>query len=321
MGGWSDFVANRCAPLLPKLTVLNRDALPLSILNLRASIKTAETLRIENDATSLLIHRLIAQRELFVLERQRMTLLGAEKELKEIQESPFWNGSYLLEGVIEKGGVTRDAISITARLVSPQRSSQTIAAKSDTGDLNQLVEQLTREVLLRLDKTTSAPAWNAAAEAKRYLEEARWATKAAAHQMAQAAIASAWALGERSFDAAQLRVSCYTQGAGNVVHYARFSSQVEVSGPIGAPQPNFLAPLATALENFAELTPLIGTNAKSRAWIDLGLNALDVAGAHLNCFWHHTNESAKAEVELERLRGAARQTERLLSGVETWDAP
>src|SRR5438128_427775 len=77
-------------PLLPKLTVLPKDALPISILNLRAAVNSAESAKLERELTVLLLNRLTHERELFVLERRQLDTLSTEKDLQR-DNSPFWN--------------------------------------------------------------------------------------------------------------------------------------------------------------------------------------------------------------------------------------
>jgi len=289
---WAGVVGKQFAGLLPKLNVLAQDAIPISILNLRSPLKTSEGVRLENEATALLIHRLIAQREIFVLERQRMALLGGEKELKDVQESPFWNGAYLLEGVVERGGATRDALTINTRLVAPGRPSQTVSGKSDASDLNALIDQLARDLISRLSKTTNIAPWNPAAEAKRYLQEAKWGGRWGNLELAQAAADSAWALGEHSLETALLRVNAYNWGSGTNAEALRY--------------------IATSLENFVALTPALGTNAEAREWRQSGLTALSSAIALLSRAWHNAQSMVAVPDEMERLRELARESERVL---------
>ena len=48
-----------------------------------------------------------------------MQLLAEEKELK-LDDSAFWNGSYLLEGVVDQNGYSKETITINARLTPPK---------------------------------------------------------------------------------------------------------------------------------------------------------------------------------------------------------
>ena len=311
-GQWAGMVGKQFAGLLPKLGVLKQDAVPLSVLNLRSPLQTSEGRRLETDATTLLINRLISQREIFVLERQRMTLLGAEKELKDMQESPFWNGAYLLEGVVERGGATREAINVNARLVAPGRPSLTVSGKSDTGDLNALVDQLARDLIARLGKSTNSAPWNPAAEAKRYLQEAKWGMRWGNVPLAQAAADAAWTLGEHSLETALIRVNSYVQASSPP---RSTGSRDGFNYPPGQASAASLTPIVTALENFALMTPALGTNAAaSHDWQQAGLGALQTAAGQLWNFWHVTNEAAQASETLARLRSEAREVERVFVG-------
>ena len=104
---------------LPKLALLPKDAIPISVVNLRSAVQSAEAQEAERQLKLLAIQRLSQERQFFVLERQRMQLLSEEKELK-ADESAFWNGSYLLEGVVDQNGYSKDTITINARLTPPK---------------------------------------------------------------------------------------------------------------------------------------------------------------------------------------------------------
>src|SRR4051812_30069369 len=99
------------APLKPKLDVLAKDAIPISILNLRSALQSAESREAERQLTLLAIERLSREPRLFVLERRRMQLLTAEKELNGLDDSAFWDGSYLLDGTLDNQGYSKDTIT------------------------------------------------------------------------------------------------------------------------------------------------------------------------------------------------------------------
>ena len=46
---------------------------------------------------------------------RKMQLLTEEKNLK-VDDSAFWNGSYLLEGVVDQNGYSKETITVNARL-------------------------------------------------------------------------------------------------------------------------------------------------------------------------------------------------------------
>lgn len=307
---WPGIAGKQFGRLLPKLTVLSRDAIPISILNLRSALKTSEGVRLENEATTVLIHRLIAQPEIFVLERQRMATLEAEKELKEAQDSPFWNGSYLLEGVIERGGATRDAASIQARLVSPAKSSETLVVKSDSGDLRAMVDGLARDVILRLARRASNVTWNPAAEGKRYLEEAKWGSRWQNHRLAQFAADSAWALGEQNLDAALIRVNSRAVFAPPL--WSSEGTFLYNVTPLTPPQTEGLDSFLSAMETYLTLTPALRGEANARPWIQAGEGLLADAAARLCHFWYFPQQATAAKSAIEQMRAQAREIERVL---------
>jgi TolB-like protein len=116
---WSPIFARHLDVFLPKLTVLVQDAIPISVVNLRSAVASGEAQETERQLKLLTIQRLSQERQLFVLERQKMQLLSEEKALK-VDDSAFWNGRYLLEGVVDQNGYTKDTVTINARLTPPK---------------------------------------------------------------------------------------------------------------------------------------------------------------------------------------------------------
>jgi hypothetical protein len=308
---WPKLVASQFTPLFPKLSVLVRDAVPLSILNLRAAVRSPEAEQLEKDLTLLLGTRLSRQPEVFVLERQRMAMLSAEKELKGMGESPFWNGSYLLEGVIDKDGYSRETLTVSLHLVAPDKSSTIIDVAGPRRDLPGIAESLVRQVLAKF-KTATAPSWDPQAEAASYLEEARWTMRWKLYEQAQWAADSAWALGRHDLETARLRVTSYYdhRDVGRVggIHAYAF-------------QPQQLDDMAGALEAFAATTPFLATNGPPAAWSEIGHAELALAAKHLWVNWAKPEAGPALEPRLARLRAAARLVERLLLGGEERPTP
>jgi Ca2+-binding EF-hand superfamily protein len=207
---WARWLANHFDPLFPKLGVLAKDALPISVVNLRSPLRTTEAQETELQLTALLVERLSREREIFVLERRRMELLSAEKELQSLKESAFWNGSYLLEGVVDRDGYTKERISLHGRLVPPNGSPPIELVVDGSRDQPaSVVEKLTTKILESLKRGSSMSVWNPEAEAGKYYEEARWALEWNILPQAKAAAESAWALGKHDVDCALVRVRAY----------------------------------------------------------------------------------------------------------------
>jgi len=161
LAGWSLWIVNHFNPLFPKLAVLLRDAVPLSVVNLRSAVRSSESEETERELTLLTIERLTRERELFVLERRRMELLSAEKELKGMDESKFWNGSYLLEGVVDRDGYSKNTVTLNASLTPPKGGTPIeIAVAGPRNELNDVVGKLTVAILASLRRNTTAPNGN-----------------------------------------------------------------------------------------------------------------------------------------------------------------
>ena len=206
---WAESVSTYLNSFLPKLTILVKDAIPISVVNLRSAVQSADSQETERQLKLLAIQRLSQERQLFVLERQRMQLLSEEKELK-TDESAFWNGSYLLEGIVDQNGYSKDVITINARLTPPKGGEPLLIEVSGSRtNLSEVVNQLAVKVNEALKVNSTVPEWNAADEAAQYFDEAKWALKWGVYSEAQAAADSAWALGRHDMDCAMVRVRSY----------------------------------------------------------------------------------------------------------------
>ena len=209
MTGWASLCAAHLNPFVPKLAVLLKDAIPLSVVNLRSAVQSGEAQETERQLKLLAIQRLSREPQLFVLERQKMQLLTEEKELK-LDDSAFWNGSYLLEGVVDQNGYSKDTITINARLTPPKGGTPVpIEVSGSRTNFMEVINQLAAKVNAALKVSSTVKEWNAADEAAQYLDEAKWAMKWAVYPEAQAASESAWALGKHDTDCAAVRVRAY----------------------------------------------------------------------------------------------------------------
>ncbi len=207
---WSAWMARRLNPLLPKLGVLQKDAIPISVVNLRSALRSREAEELERQLTLLTIERLSRERQVFVLERRQMQMLSAEKELKGLDESAFWNGSYLLEGIVDRDGFVRETVTLSARLAPPKRGLPVIIEVSGSRtNLSEVVNRLAARVTEGLKLGARDTPWNPDEEANQFFEEAKWALRWKITREAQAAAESAWALGKHNMDCALVRVQSY----------------------------------------------------------------------------------------------------------------
>ena len=78
VSAWAANIVGHLEPLLPKLGVLARDAIPLSVVNFHAGVRTAEAAALERQIFYLTVERLVREPRLFVLERRRMQALSVK---------------------------------------------------------------------------------------------------------------------------------------------------------------------------------------------------------------------------------------------------
>jgi Ca2+-binding EF-hand superfamily protein len=206
---WAGSVAPYLNSFLPKLALLPKDAIPLSVVNIRSAIQSADAPDAERQLKLLTIQRLSQERQFFVLERQQMQRLGEEKELR-AEESAFWNGSYLLEGVVDQNGYSKDVITINARLTPPKGGAPLVfEVNGSRTNYSDVINRLAAKVIELLGVNSTVQTWNAVDEAQQYYEEAKWALKWGVYAEAQAAADSAWALGRNDLACALVRVKSY----------------------------------------------------------------------------------------------------------------
>ncbi|HTV39601.1 MAG TPA: hypothetical protein VMF08_03425 [Candidatus Sulfotelmatobacter sp.] len=188
---WPKSAAAYLDSYLPKLSVSAGDAVAISIVNLRSAIQSRETAQTEHTLKMLVIERLSHEPRVFVLERQKLQLLAEEKDLK-ADTSAFWDGSYLLDGVVDQNGYSRDTITINARLTPPRGGQPLLFEVSGSRtNLAEVVNALAARVTGMLNIQSTATPWNAADEASSYFDEANWALKWEMYGEAQAASESA----------------------------------------------------------------------------------------------------------------------------------
>ncbi len=206
---WSASFTGHLDVFLPKLTVLIKDAIPLSVVNLRSAVNSSEAGETERQLKLLTIQRLSREPQFFVLERQKMQLLAEEKDLK-LDDSAFWNGSYLLEGVVDQNGYSKETITINARLTPPKGGTPLeFEVRGSRTNLAEVVNQLASKVNEALKVNSAIKGWNASDEAAQYFDEAQWALRWGVYSEAQAAADSAWALGKQDMDCANVRIKAY----------------------------------------------------------------------------------------------------------------
>lgn len=315
--GWSARVTKDAAPKLNKLAVSRAQATPISLLGLRMVVNAPDTLAVQQGLSRLFAHRLTQEPELFVLERQRIEQLGAEKPLSTEVETPFWSGSHLIDGTIEPDLNSPGVLTVRLQLASPGAAPVTLSATGARNNLAALTESLAGKVLTALRKTPSTQ-WQPEAEAQRFWEEASWARRWGQWRPAAAAMESAWALGLRGSNHAAFRMEvllgCVQPGG------LRWSPTADT--PALMRQPPDLANLEFTLraldalhDQLANRTP--GERAALPAWAAYGTAALGFAGRVLEDFYLAPEHRRDAGDGVELLRAQARSASAMLHSIPT----
>jgi hypothetical protein len=321
---WADLATKQFQPLLPKLAVLRKDAVPISILNLRAAVRSPVGVTQERELTTLLQHRLAQERDVFLLERRRMDLLLDEKFLAGLEDQTFWNGSYLLEGLIDKDGYQPATVTISGRLVPPDKQAATaIEISGPRTNLPIVVSELVNRILATLKKPALAAEWKSEAEAAQYEAEAQWAMKWGLWREAQSASEASWALGRQTKEVAELRVrawratgtslaTCIFERETGRVKFGRPFQLYQIDGRqmanfLSVPDPERFADLlrAAALyedgwQRFAADDPQLDPG-----WLGLGNSMLEDLSLWLRHYYFMTEARAGMAEQLVGARQAA----------------
>ena len=106
-----------------------------------------------------------------------MQQLSEEKELK-FDDSAFWNGSYLLVGVVDQNGYSKEIITVNATL-SPPKGGKPLLIKASGSRTNfaQVINELALRITDVLQVKSATKEWKADDEAAQYFDEAQWALK------------------------------------------------------------------------------------------------------------------------------------------------
>ncbi len=331
---WSPAFAKHLGLFLPKLTVLVKDAIPISVVNLRSAIQSADAVETERQLKLLTIQRLSREAQLFVLERQKIELLTEEKDLK-VDDSAFWNGSYLLDGVVDQNGYSKETITINVRLTPPKGGAPVqFEVNGPRTNLVEAVNQLAAKVDVALKLNSTVKEWNAADEAAQYFDEAKWAMRWEIYPEAEMAAESAWALGRRNSETATLRIRAYSQSVPlqppistrepeNVFH-----KEIVV---LAIPDASQIEPLIRAMELFRQDARYIldGTNGANADAYTIGLQLLRRITGLLESYYYAAELRADKDSQLSELREKMRLTLATLDAypppppdkLRYWDAP
>jgi hypothetical protein len=307
---WCRLLVEHLDPLLPKLGVLVRDAVPISTLNIRSAAKTPQSSTIEQQLKFLLFQRLTRQKEIFVLEREKLLTLAEEKSETGPPDSPFWNGGYLLEGVIDRDGFNTNVLTLSVRLSPPAHGSPlNFEAAGPRTNLAAVIDDLAPQLLAALKTKSPALEWNSRAEAQRYFEEANWALRWKMLREAVTALEAAWALGKTDSNCASLRVENCVKLASVEASYGQnrmFDIGHRQWVPLVA-DPKMIRLAMKAMTAYQEFSGTLGGDLKPDSdWCYLGIRTLECASKVLQLFHSFPDSQLAAADELAELRRAAR---------------
>ena len=325
LADWSSAYARHLERLFPKLTVLAKDAIPISVVNLRSALQSAEGKETERQLTLLLVERLSREPQLFVTERQRLNMLATENALASLDDSAFWDGSFLLDGTLDAAGFSPDQMTVSARLVPAKGGVMVeIGVNGSRTNLSEVINRLAEKVLAALKPGATNAAWNAVDEAEQFYAEAQWAMKWSLYPQAQAAAESAWALGKRTPDAARLVVRAYAE---TLPDHGMNIGELPV---YQVPDPGEFAPLDRGLEFFLQNTAVLFAEANSVQSFRLGRQLLYPAFGQLESYYYAAEQRAAHADELQALRGKIRRMLAVLDahspvitnrGINSWEDP
>jgi hypothetical protein len=311
---WSELLTKRFAALFEKLSVERAAAVPISFLNLRAAVSTPASTQVERSLSTLLYHRLMQERELFILERRELGRLEWERNLAGPDTGEFWSGSYLLEGAIDREGTSASVVTIHARLIPPNKGeAKEFTASGPRRNLIEVANQLALKILDALHRAPAVTAWNPDNEAARYEEEAAWALRWHMWQEAKTAAESAFSLGRRTEGVTGMKVCALLEQARTEESFV-FDPIRGVGWATNPPAPAILPNAQEALETFFAQCASAPTNRwqTNGPWIKLGLDALETSARALRHHYFFNWRQAKYDSALPDLRQAARQVAAML---------
>lgn len=207
---WASLISTRVKQLLPKFEVLARDAIAVSILNIRAEYETETTKSLERNLNKLLFTRLVQEPRVFVLERQSLDKLVREKSFSLKSEDKFWTASYILDGSFSE--VHTNNITLNVNLLAPDGTRITNIVNTEaSSSVDSIVDRTAIRIFKTLQIAPSSVLWSPKDEAQRYYQEALWANRWKLYPESIYAIESSWALGNQTEEVAFQRLQCYLQ--------------------------------------------------------------------------------------------------------------
>ena len=297
---WSRGMASILHRYASKLNVSAQDAVPLSLVPFQTPLDSPEGRDTANLLSSLLVDRLSREDRVFVLERERMAALVEENDYLQNDADSFWNGAYLLDGIVDRDGYSKSLVTLNARLNRPTGADPIqIEAVGARTNLVDIVAQLCKQIVSALALGDQA-SWNAGDEAARYFEEAKWNLRWGILEHAAAAAESSWALGRQTAEVALLRHTIY--------------QAINDKGYEEVPAPAKLGVTIRQLQNYQrELGRFAGEGATNNAvWFEWGINMVNAASVRLEKYYFLPEARPGYLSELSDLRALCLDTTRVI---------
>jgi hypothetical protein len=303
---WGAATAELLAPQFARAALPEGAAVKLSLLNLRSATDSREARLLDQELNALLLKRLARETNIFVLERQKLGATLLERELNS-ETSPFWRGSYLIDGTVNKLGYSTNQISLEGRITPP--GSQTTNVVEVTGkpdELAAIINQFVGEIL-KIANQKSTAAWDPAGEGSRYFKEAQWALRWGLLEAAESASDAAWALGKQDEATALLRVQAYSQAVDLSWVRMRVPQKRRLYYAV-PPSRESLGHAITALSIFMEWSSRVSPEAVGKEWLKAGNLALLNSSKLLYEFYYMPEARKGVGDELAELRQLCRES-------------
>ena len=211
---WAELMARDVARLAGKLMVTRENAVPISVLNIRATLRSRENSALELSVTKLLEARLASVANVILLERRQLGGIQFERGLDATDVPPLSNSVIVVDGSFTAGGQPDGSVEATIRL--RQKEGAPIVATTVQGKMSDapaLAESIAAVLLEAIKQKSPAVAWDREKEAAVYFDEGVWAWRAGEYGTAKEALEAARALGDRSPDVAALETWLFCEEA------------------------------------------------------------------------------------------------------------
>ncbi len=247
-------IITHLSPLFDKLKISREDAVPISLLNFRASSPDPALVKVEKELNLIAAHRLMMEKNIFVNERWNMGQVEFEKALDE-EDLSFWTGSYILEGNIS-GNNDALKVSIIVRKKNGDKHESLVEGKAS--DLANLYGRIVTQIISELKLEGQAMEWDMGKEAKEYYDEGIWALNNGLYDFSQSALDSAWALGYKNTDCSIARIKAYCNGMYVKANFPKEDKWISINMTFGIPiikipPEQFVDPLIYALQMYSQV--------------------------------------------------------------------